>query len=84
MTDGTILMCAFRYALGRSTHVVHTIVREVHKQWDNLCDVDKALMTREIQDYKNKHGKIGHLCDESEWMSIVTRYDTPEQSDETL
>lgn len=71
---GTILMCAFRYALGRATYVVGIVVNELHSNWNDLRDSDRDLIVREILEHKNKFGKIGHEMDEREWLTLVERY----------
>lgn len=70
----TVIICAFRYALGRSSYVVNQIVTEIHNNWKYLREADQDLIVREIQAHKEKFGKIGHDIDEREWMTIVERY----------
>lgn len=69
-----ILLCAFRYALGRRTYVVDTVVKEIHNAWVDLGEGDKELIVREILDYKARFGTIGDSFDEDAWMSIVDRH----------
>jgi hypothetical protein len=74
MYDHTILICAFRYALGRRTYVVGVIVEEIHRLWNSLSENDCELIVREILEHKKKFGNLGHECDEKEWMSVVDRH----------
>ena len=69
-----ILICAFRYALGRRTYVVDSIVKAIHNEWGALNENDKELMVREILEYKSRFGQIGDVFDEDAWMSIVDRH----------
>jgi hypothetical protein len=71
--DATILVCAFRYALGRRTYVVGCIVREIHRVWNSLSEGDRELIVREILEYRERFGNLGHECDERDWMSVVDR-----------
>lgn len=72
----SILVCAFRYALGRATYVVSIVVNELHSNWSELRESDRELIVREILEHKKKFGKIGHDIDEREWMTLVERYNT--------
>lgn len=69
-----ILICAFRYALGRRTYVVESVVREIHNSWGDLPENDKDLIVKEILEYKHRFGTIGDIFDEDAWMSIVDRH----------
>lgn len=72
--DHTILICAFRYALGRRTYVVGSVVREIHRVWNSLSEGDRELLVREIQEHRDNFGNLGHECDERDWMSVVDRH----------
>ena len=72
--DTTILICAFRYALGRKTQVVGCVVREIHRVWNSLSQGDRELIVREISDHRHTFGNLGHECDERDWMSVVDRH----------
>jgi hypothetical protein len=66
-----VLICAFRYALGRMTYVVGTVVDLIRNNWHVLDDGTKDLFVREIHDHKRVFGNIGMDFDERAWMSIV-------------
>jgi hypothetical protein len=66
-----VLICAFRYALGRMTYVVGTVVDLIGKNWHVLDDGTKDLFVREIHEHKRVFGNIGMGFDEIAWMSIV-------------
>lgn len=72
----TILFCAFRYALGRSTHVVDCIVQAIHAHWQHLCESDKVIFVREIREHHEKFGKIGMEMDTKLWLTLVDRYNS--------
>lgn len=68
-----VLGCAFRYALGRSTYVVGSVVSEILRNWDNLRDGDKERFVREIYEQEKKFG-LGMECDKKDWYKIVDRF----------
>lgn len=74
MTNTIVLVCAFRYALGRKTYVVGAIVGEIHKSWNSLSENDKELFVREISEYERTYGNLGHDCDRRDWMTIIERF----------
>lgn len=68
-----VLFSAFRYALGRSTYVVDSIVRAIHENWYNFDAGSRSVLVEEILEHKQKHQKIGMQQDEDMWMTIVER-----------
>lgn len=74
--DPVILFCAFRYALGRRTYVVSAVCQQIHRCWETLCDTERELFVKEILEYQNRFGNLGHECDAREWLSIVDRYNS--------
>ena len=73
-TQYIVLFSAFRYALGRRTHVVNTIVREIHRTWLNHTKIQRELYCREILEHLSKFNNLGDRCDEIDWLSIVQRF----------
>jgi len=78
--ENILLVCAFRYALGRRTYVVGVVAGEIHRNWTRLRDSDRDLIVREILEYQARYGNLGHACDEQEWMSIVERYKAEQEA----
>jgi hypothetical protein len=76
--DRLVLICAFRYALGRMTYVVGVVVEIIHKNWDKFDDSTKGLFSREILEHQRMFNSLGHDCDTRDWMSIVDRYNLEE------
>lgn len=62
-----VLLSAFRYALGRSTYIVSTIVDDVITNWNELDIYSQERIQKEIResDY------LGMDCDETEWQKIL-------------
>lgn len=67
------LSCAFRYALGRSTYVVHHIATEILDNWKIITPSTLERFKKEILEYKKDNGHIGMECDEQIWMVIVNK-----------
>ena len=61
-----ILMCAFRYALGRRTYIVSSVVEELILNWDYLEDLDKLFFKREIKENNNLSN-----IDKEQWYKIL-------------
>lgn len=59
ITDTLILICAFRYVLGRRGYIVRVVADEIKKQWENLSESDRELIKREIC-YAVDHGQAGY------------------------
>ena len=66
-----VLMCAFRYALGRKTYVVHSIVEEMLENWDVLSNTHKKLIQKEIKDHEELYGNLGMEMDRDQWYRIL-------------
>jgi len=65
-----ILFYAFRYALGRMTYAVSTVVDELVKHWPDASYHFKELVVHEI----NKaifHSKAGMSIDIAEWSRVL-------------
>lgn len=73
LDDQITLSCAFRYALGRRTYVVSSVVETILDNWDNLPQNDKDRYKREIQDHLRELGDLGDKCDFEEWTKIISR-----------
>lgn len=69
-----ILIYAFRYALGRSSYSVSTVVKIILDNWDIISESDKKLFNREILEAK-KMNNIGMEMDARSWMKIVYKYE---------
>ena len=62
-----VLLCAFRYALGRRSYAVGMIVEEIMSNWDVLDDSKKKL----IQDEIREADSLGMECDKEQWNRIL-------------
>lgn len=72
-----LIVCAFRYALGRRTYIVHTIT-EIIKS--NLSALESRTIEVMLQDIERQHEyeKVGNDkafgddCDRERWMEVET------------
>ena len=70
----TILLFAFRYALGRRSYAVSTVTSAIRDNWNFLPSNMQRQLQQEIIDYKQEHKTLGDNCDEANWASIVLLY----------
>ena len=68
--DRLILVCAFRYALGRQTYVVDYVASCLQKHWHELSKGDRSLIIREIGEAIER-GQAGHDCDVRQWRALI-------------
>jgi len=73
--DRLVLICAFRYALGRMTYVPGVIAEEVKKQWLNLNSGDRELIKREVKEAID-HKAAGMDCDVRTWQQFLELRET--------
>lgn len=72
-----LLVCSFRYALGRMTYIVSDIVDIIIRHKKDLQPNAKELMIREIK-WALDHNQAGMQCDREEWgrlLNELTRCD---------
>lgn len=65
-----ILICAFRYAIGRRSYVVGEVASELRAHSLSLSNKAKALIVKEIKEAE-KADALGMTIDEKEWMRVV-------------
>jgi len=65
-----LLSCAFRYALGRQSYVVGSIVDTLKENWNDLSKEQKKLYHKEINEAIDK-GNIGMVMDKNKWEEIL-------------
>ena len=65
-----VLICAFRYALGRRSYITGTIVDAVMEAWDELSIHDRLLIKHEIKE-AIKAGTAGDNIDVRLWREIL-------------
>ena len=67
-----IILYAFRYALGRMTYSVSTMVDVLDRNWAVLSKSDKELIQREIR-FAISNECIGMKCDKEQWQKLLDK-----------
>lgn len=70
--ESIILSCAFRYALGRRTYVVSTIVNKILDSWDDIPQHSRDRFCKEIKEHEEMWD-LGDNCDKAEWYKIIQK-----------
>jgi len=65
----TLLLCAFRYALGRATYVTKEVADLLYKYGDDMPEFYLVQIMKDI-DHAIEHDIAGHECDQLEWKWI--------------
>lgn len=68
--DRLILICAFRYALGRVSYMPSVVAGEIKRQWNCLSNHDRQMFQDEIREAIH-HGCAGMDSDVAVWMTIL-------------
>ena len=74
-----VLLCAFRYALGRSTYVVRAIAETLIAHRDRLSAADRALVVREIREHLASEFN-GSADDLDTWEHVATVLDDDKET----
>jgi len=67
LVDEEILLCAFRYALGRKTYMVGWVAETIEEHWGALSEKYHELIKREIKEAPD----LGMDCDQKDWEHIL-------------
>jgi hypothetical protein len=70
MMNSEILFYAFRYALGRSTYAVNTVVNEIIKTWEVTPRYTQLQFKSEIET-AIRSDRSGMQMDVSEWQRVL-------------
>lgn len=62
--------CAVRYALGRATYVSFSVPDAIKSNLDLISTNGLKVIVRDIDEFKNVHGRIGMDCDDTNWMKL--------------
>lgn len=74
MTDheSIILICAFRYALGRQTYVTGCVQEEIKRKWAVMAKCDRSLIKRDINEAMQRPlGLWNPQIDAVGWLAIL-------------
>lgn len=70
MTDPSIRIYAFRYALGRMTYAVDDVVNMLINEWEDVSKNDRRLIKDSIRIAIKEH-KAGMGMDVRDWEKIL-------------
>ena len=65
-----LLVCSFRYALGRRTGMPSIIAGYLREDWDKLNGWQQKQIHDDIK-HATEHGLAGDDCDVQTWKSIL-------------
>lgn len=68
----TLIISAFRYALGRKTYIVSDTCDLIINHWEYLSKHEKKLICEEIE-HAIEHGMAGMSCDMACWEEVLER-----------
>ena len=74
MTDDEILLCAFRYVLGRSSHLVPDIAEHLIEVWPMVGERAQEAIIDEVVEALND-GKAGDDVDVESWKDFLENVD---------
>lgn len=65
-----IMVCAFRYALGRGSYAPSLVIEYLSKHIEQFTSYDRALIVREIDEYFERVPR--HELNKDMWLSFAT------------
>jgi len=65
-----MLLCAFRYCLGRRTYMVNICVENIIKNWNKIGSRLKEILHKEIRQAQSRN-QLGDPCDAMDWEKIL-------------
>lgn len=65
-----LAVCAVRYALGRMTYVSFSVPEAIKSSLELVTTNGLHVIIRDIDDFKQAHGRIGMDCDDESWMQF--------------
>lgn len=70
MTKDDLILCAFRYCLGRNTYVVFDMINYLKDHWDDIDQVYKNFITKEIT-RAIELDRCGMDMDKEDWKEFI-------------
>lgn len=71
-TERTIVVFAFRYALGRRTYAPSLVAGYITEHLDSFTEHELNQMADEIEDAE-RDGLLGDACDAAVWLELKDR-----------
>jgi len=70
MTKDDLLICAFRYCLGRMSYIVEDMANHIESEWDDICPEFQRLIERETR-YALNMNVAGMQMDRESWEKLL-------------
>ena len=67
--DQSIVICAFRYALGRRSYMPSLVADWIKEHWSQIDATNRELIAREIEQALER-GEAGDRMDEDVWRAL--------------
>ncbi len=64
------MFCAFRYCLGRSTYIVHDMVKHLKEHWYEIDHAYKNMIIKDINRAIDQN-RFGFEMDKDEWVNFL-------------
>ncbi len=74
MTEDDLILCTFRYCLGRMTYIVSDMTEYLEKKWDDIKEPYQEIIKREIKEALERN-KAGMKCDWITWDIFLKKVD---------
>ena len=72
---GRLLVCAVRYAIGRSTYIVGDACGWVRTYWAIIDQQERDCIRRDVAEALSDGRKLGWQCDHDEWAALAAWMD---------
>lgn len=70
MTQDDLILCAFRYCLGRATYIVWDMCRYLEENWNSIHPEFQKIIIKEIIDAERRDC-LGWEQDKHEWLRLL-------------
>lgn len=74
LTDELMVLCAFRYCLGRMTYAVSTCVDWLLRNWGGFSKHTQERIVKEINEAFDKNN-YGMEMDKEQWQRILDKHE---------
>lgn len=78
MKQDDLIICAFRYSLGRCSYVVSEMIDHILEHWDEICPAYQRLIKSEIK-YALERDNCGMNQDCESWSNCLEAIEKAEE-----
>ncbi len=72
------ILAAFDYAIGRTTYVVSSVVRDLQDNCELITSKGRRYMIREIE-RRHQEEELGHTIDQQMWLRLLKQLNEVEE-----